>query len=93
MVSRACRKVLDVGGEEHAGDVLVVGLEMGYWNELRLLSVLDKAPDEDFALRSVSLCLQYEKETKHTELVPATSVDPSVATVTLATATPSSGTS
>ena len=43
-------EVADVGGEEDAGDVGVVGFEGGYGNERGDVAVLEHPPDVDIAL-------------------------------------------
>lgn len=50
-------EVLDIGRQEDAGDVLVVGLEMGDGHELGLLTVLEEVPDINAALYSLLVCL------------------------------------
>ncbi len=40
----------DVGGEEDAGDVPVVGEEAGDWDERGDVAVLNHAPDVDVSL-------------------------------------------
>jgi hypothetical protein len=47
--------VLDVGREEDSGDVGLVGLEMGDWDEGSLFAVLEKMPYVDVALYSMSV--------------------------------------
>lgn len=44
------RKLLDVGGEEDARDVLLVGGKLGYWQELGAVEGLDELPNENVAL-------------------------------------------
>jgi hypothetical protein len=51
VVGAAGGELLDVWGEEDAGDVLAVGVELGDGDELGALVVLDEVPDEDVAGR------------------------------------------
>jgi hypothetical protein len=50
MVGTAGGQLLDVGGEEDAGDVLLVCRKVGQGDELRSIVGLEKLPDEDIAL-------------------------------------------
>ena len=50
MVGAARCEVLDVGGQENAGDIVAVCLEVGDWDEGCLLAVLKEMPDVDVAL-------------------------------------------
>lgn len=49
-VGAAGGQVLDVGGEEDAGDGAVVGFEVGEGDELGFLAELEEVPDVDVAL-------------------------------------------
>ena len=50
MVGTAGGQLLDIGGEEDAGDVFLVRREVGQGDELRSVVGLKKLPDEDIAL-------------------------------------------
>lgn len=71
--------------------MLVVSPEVRDWHELGLVPVLHEVPDVNHALRSMSANLSSRDKSEHTELVPAQSVNPSLAIVMLATLTFSSG--
>jgi len=59
MISTASCKMLDIGGEKNAGDVLIVGLEVCDWDQGGFLTMLDKEPDKDITLQILfSLPLQ-----------------------------------
>lgn len=45
-------EVLDVWGEEHAGNVILVCGEVGYWDQGGLFAVLEEVPDVDVSLVS-----------------------------------------
>ena len=100
----------DVGAEEHAGDVVVVGLEGGDGDEGGDVAVLNHTPNVNVALcggerlaippirtqpgkvqTGKRVRTRRMKRVRHTELFPAQSSVPSLATVTLATETSSSG--
>ncbi len=42
--------MLDVWGEQHAGYVVFVSGEVGYWDQGCLFAVLEEVPDVDVAL-------------------------------------------
>jgi len=93
-VGAAGCEVLDVGGEEDAGYVGVVGFEVGYWDELGFFAELEEVPDVDVALELLAWIegrRRRRRERGPTEFVAAQSVVPSEATVTLETGTSSSG--
>lgn len=50
MVGRTGREVSDIGGEENASNVGLMGDKFAYWNERGDVFVLDHAPDVDVAL-------------------------------------------
>ena len=52
MICAASRQLLDVRREEDAGDVLFMGIEVCYRDQLCSVKVLDKVPHEDVTLRS-----------------------------------------
>lgn len=82
--------MLDVGREENAGDVVLVGREMGDGDKGCLLSILEKVPNVHVTLW-MSAKPSSSGSQSPTEFVPAQRVEPSLATVTLATGTSSSG--
>lgn len=51
VVGAARRQLLNVRREQNAGDVFLMGVEMGDGDQLRALEVLDELPDEYVALR------------------------------------------
>ena len=57
-VGAAGCEVLDVGGEEDAGYVGVVGFEVGYGDEGCFFAVLEEVPDVDIALQVISIILR-----------------------------------
>ena len=83
----------DVGREENAGDVGGVGDELADWKDGGGIATLDHTPDINVALPTdVSNCSMTTRELdKLTALLPAQTILPSLATVTLATLTSSSG--
>lgn len=97
VVGAARRQLLNVRREQDAGDVFLVGVEMRDGDQLRALEVLDELPDEYVALRKRSAQTSSGRRKRGggglvcTELLPAQSREPSLATVTLATETSSSG--
>lgn len=99
VVGAARGELLDVRREEDAGDVLLVGAEVGYGNELGAVVGLEELPDKDVALGGVSNVWRRQRRRrqvggrreKHTALLAAHRREPSLATVTLDTDTSSSG--
>ena len=86
----------DVRREENPSDVSSMGLKGCHWYQRGDVTVLDHAPDVDVALKEQKRGQLQNKEHLtggRTELLPAHSKVPSVATVTLDTETSSSGTS
>lgn len=55
VVGAARGELLDVGREKDAGDVLLVGGEVGDGEELGAVEVLNQGPDEDIALQELVL--------------------------------------
>ena len=53
VVGGAGCQVANVGGEQHASDVMVVSKEAGDWNERCDITVLDHTPDVNITLTSV----------------------------------------
>jgi len=90
MVCRTCREMFDIRGEKNARDVVVVSFKLGDGYELCLFPILKEVPDIDTALLVVSITTT-TGNAQLTEFVPAHSVEPSLATVTLATGQSSSG--
>lgn len=82
--------MLDVGREEDAGNVVFVGREMGDRDKSCLFAILEKVPNVHVALLLSAKPSSSESQSP-TEFVPAQRVEPSLATVTLATGTSSSG--
>lgn len=81
-----------VGAQENASHVCVVRLEGGYGDEGGHVAVLFHLPEVDVALQAVFSVLYYHLTRKEdTRLFPTQSNEPSLATVTLATETSSSG--
>jgi hypothetical protein len=84
--------VVDVGGKEDTRDVGAVGAEFADGDEGGDIVGLDHAPNEHSALEHIRHeRFRYAMETERTRLLPAHNSDPSLATVTLATLTSSSG--
>lgn len=95
VICAAGGKMPDIRGEQHASDVGLVGEKGADGDERGDLGALDHAPDVDFALETVSK-LRRSMKVEHergasTLLLPAQSMEPSLATVTLATETSASG--
>jgi hypothetical protein len=92
VVGGAGGEVADVGGEEDAGYVGVVGEEFADGDYGGEVAAHDHFPDVDVALGEiVSGLLYYTVNGALTALFPAQTILPSLATVTLATDTSSSG--
>ena len=83
----------DVGGEENAGDVGGVGDELANGKDGGGVATLDHTPDVDITLsyHISNRSRRKSKMDKLTALLPAQTILPSLATVTLATLTSSSG--
>ena len=62
MVSGAGSKVSDIGREEDAGNVLVMGLKLGDRDERGYVPVLDHAPDEYVALSMMQLAKKVQRD-------------------------------
>ena len=83
--------MFDIRGQQNACDVFTVSFEVGDWNQLRLFTILSKVPYKHIALLKWLASVHLFTGKSPTELVPAQRVDPSLATVTLATDMSSSG--
>lgn len=90
VVCRAGCEVFDIGGEKDSGYVVLMGVKVGNRDEGSFFAVLEEMPNIDIALYELSAGVQ-RHDVVQTELVPAQRVEPSLATVTLATGTSSSG--
>lgn len=96
MIGTASCKKLDVRRKQEPREVVFVSFEDTTGQEGGGIVVLIHAPDVDVALITkglVATVLVYQSTAEHTRLFPATRREPSLATLTLAIETSSTGTS
>ena len=95
MIGGAGGQVADVRGEKNASDIGGMGHELTYRQDGCSVATLDHTPNVDIALLSILDTSRQSSALREkgrlTALFPAHTILPSLATVTLATLTSSSG--